>query len=122
MAEGDQVPERAGIEKLIDERDKKYLNPTERAIVLYEMLHKEHPQLTTWDLICFSAYWLLTMSAQFAWLKPAAKELARLVTFAHYHMDEEGLVSVLTRDQIEQIETSHQEKKSESTKSTDTQG
>jgi hypothetical protein len=100
MAEGDKVDEsRAEIDRVMEERDKLYLNPVERSLAIYEYLHKNHPELTTWDLVCFSSYWLATMSPQFPWLRPVAREAVRMVTFAHYNMKdpEQNLPTVLQR-------------------------
>ena len=87
----------AKLRQLVEDRDSRTPGPVERAIGVYTLLHDEHPELTTWDLVCFAAYWLVTMSSEFQWLKSGAADIAKLVSFAHYHMDEAGLATELKR-------------------------
>lgn len=122
MASGDGTPEqgraegtrptinRAEIEKAIDERDARFLSPTERAARFYRELQKRYPELTNWDLVCFCSYYLMVAANEFPFLEEPVKEVARLITFTHYRMDEEGLKSILEKfpTEVQTLEPSHE--------------
>jgi hypothetical protein len=79
----------AEFDKRVAERDAKFENPAQRALRVYKILHDTHPELTTWDLVCFSTEWLALMAAGWDWLKEPAKSINRIVYEAHYFMPED---------------------------------
>jgi hypothetical protein len=63
-----------------------YENPTERYTKVKGILKEHEKEITDWDLICFSAMFLMSMSSAFSWLLPeGVKAIAQNVHFAHYY-------------------------------------
>lgn len=70
--------------KIMEEADKKSPSPEQRATVVLYILKQAAPDLTSWDLVCFSAEFLGYISTALPFLEKDAKSLARLVYTAHY--------------------------------------
>lgn len=96
MVESDRRDKQAAVSKI----DSKYASPSERAAHIWNILRTEHPNLTNWDLICFSSEYLGTMSTMMEWLKKPVQELLRLVYTAHYYatqdVEPESTIGVFT--------------------------
>lgn len=101
--------ESEALKAIIEARDAKYLSPVERGMSLYKLLQEKFPEVTTWDLTCFSAYWLVTQVPQYPFVRKEVTFLARLLTYAHYQMDEANLVTTLPRPEIEQLNSTPKE-------------
>jgi hypothetical protein len=63
-------------------------SPQARAEYIYNLLKTEHPELTTWDIMCFCAEFFGLMSVKWSWLKDQARVLSRLIYMAHYEVSE----------------------------------
>jgi hypothetical protein len=90
MEESHREDERLIFSKM-EEIDKKYMSPEERAREIYNILRKAAPNLTNWDLLCFCAEYTAFMAVANEWLKPYAGPLARTIYTAHYLAGEEFL-------------------------------
>ena len=80
MAENDSE-----IERRIKEYDKIDPSPSDRALYVYNLISRNAPDLTEWDITCFCAEYLGLVSAQaFPFLLSNARELAKMVYSIHY--------------------------------------
>lgn len=70
--------------ELAKKMDESIPSPENRAELVWEILQKNAPGLTTWDLVCFAANYLGWQSAQLPWLQKPVKEVCGLVYTAHY--------------------------------------
>lgn len=95
-------PSRAEREARIEELDAQSPSPDARTQAVYEILKKHAPELTAWDLICFSANYLGLQFHAFPWLEGVVKHLCRLVYTAHYFSDNDNFTEsgVNTRGDI----------------------
>lgn len=80
------------------EVDGQYPSPEDRANVVWEIIRRHAPDLTTWDIVCFSAQFLGWQSENLPWIGPAAKHLLRLIFTAHYMDRETDIPTGLKRD------------------------
>lgn len=81
-------------------------SPDERARVVWELLQKAAPNLTSWDLVCFAANYLGWQAEGLAWLALPAKHICRLVYTAHY-IDEETTIDSGLKDGKQRRVDSH---------------
>lgn len=98
MAQGDENDKRAArTREHIGTVDKQIASPSERAALVWNLLRSEHPDLTDWDLICFSTEYLGMMVQVHPWLEELAKKLAALVYTAHYLTPDTDVSSSIER-------------------------
>lgn len=67
------------------------LSPEDRAKHVFNLIKEKAPELTNWDLICFSANYLGMISGAFPWLEVPAKHICKLVYTAHYQDKETNI-------------------------------
>ena len=77
------------IKAKIKELDATQPSPDERAKVVFHLLKTHFPELTEWDLLCFSAEFLGYMSQRYLWMQAEAKKMCSLVYNAHYVLNEQ---------------------------------
>lgn len=76
-------------EARIEARDKRTPNPENRAGWIFRELKSKYPNLTNWDLLCFSAEFLASNVLVYEWLqKDIIKELLQRIYVAHYALDD----------------------------------
>ena len=98
MAQSDEADKRAArTREHIGEVDKQIASPSERAALVWSYLKNEHPDLTDWDVICFSTEYLGMMVPVHPWLEELAKKLATLVYTAHYLTPDTDVSSSIER-------------------------
>jgi len=96
-------------EQLIAEVDKRVVSPDERANYIWQLLKKEHPDLTDWDVLCFAIEYIGMMHTVHSWLEFPAKHLTSLLYNAHY-LNSEAIDagSIIKREPVsEQKESQH---------------
>lgn len=65
--------------------------PSNRAMKVLKALKESHPDLTSWDLVCFAAEFIASMAATSTpWLREIAINLIRVVYLAHYTKSEDA--------------------------------
>ncbi len=102
MAQGNENDQRsARTREHIGEVDKQIASPSERASLVWQYLKSEHPDLTDWDLVCFSAEYLGMMVQVHPWLEELAKKLNMLVYTAHYLTPDTDVESSIKREPVD---------------------
>ena len=87
------------VDKVIERVDHATPGPGERALFIWELFRKEHPDLTDWDLVCFASNYLGYISPAFPWLHDSARAICSLVYKAHYlNGDKLDTASAIRRD------------------------
>lgn len=81
-------PDHASKSASIADVDKNFPSPDERARHVYAILQKHAPELTDWDVVCFSANYLGWMATTWEWLRIPAKHICNLIYTAHYLLAE----------------------------------
>lgn len=89
MAENNRVLKR----EIIDEVDKRFPSPSERAVFIWDHLQKTLPDISTWDVLCFAVESIGMQSTAYPWLKNPAIAINNLLYHAHYF--EPDLVNVV---------------------------
>lgn len=79
MAESD-----GSIKRRMEDTDKHIASPEARARHVFNILKTKAPELTQWDLVCFSAEFLGMQSAAYPWLRENSIALCKLIYHAHY--------------------------------------
>lgn len=76
----------ADISKQLEEVDKQYPSPTERAHEIWSIISATPALIekTDWDILCFCVEYVAMQSQNWRWLEDSAKELNRIVYTAHY--------------------------------------
>jgi len=74
------------VEKQIEVVDQETPSPSQRAKFVLDLLKQHAPNLTNWDLICFSVEYLGSQSIVYPWLNREKEvvKISRLVYTAHY--------------------------------------
>lgn len=87
MANGNEFLDAEAKRKRIIEVDAQEPSPSKRAMAIYSVLQQHAPELTAWDLLCFSVEYLGKIALQHSWLTDYIKPIARIVYTAHYFDD-----------------------------------
>lgn len=74
-------------------------SPERRATVVWSLMKHHFPDLTDWDVLCFSVQFIAIMSQTWNWLEKDARSLNSLLYTAHYMMTGDHDISTgLKRD------------------------
>jgi hypothetical protein len=85
MAQSDGPDKRAArTREHVGNVDQRIASPSERAKLVWDIIRTHAPELTDWDVICFSAEYLGMMVNVQPWLEIPVKEVSKLVYTAHY--------------------------------------
>jgi len=70
------------------EVDARYPSPTQNAERVFNILRTEHPDLSNWELVCFSAMYLGLVGDEYPWMKMPVMAVNRLLHILHYKYPE----------------------------------
>lgn len=87
------------IKRVMLERDLKDPSPEVRAERIFSYLQETQPNLTEWDLICFSVNYLALIMPAFPYIEKPIKEIASLIYTAHYSDDGSNTKSGISKSQ-----------------------
>jgi hypothetical protein len=114
MAQGNGNDQRAArTAEHIGNVDKQVASPSDRAHDVWAVIKTHAPDLTDWDVICFSVEFLGMMVNVHPWLETPVKEVSKLVYSAHYFIPDTDVGSRINREPVNPVKGSDTSKERE---------